>query len=206
MPRSTRSASRFTHWIAEPTPQALLNANIFFDFRALYGDSTLADALSRWLLARTGESKLFLRLMVANALQTDAPMGLIRAFDVDDGADGDGMLDLKTRGTRIFVDAARVFALGHGIHEAGTLERIRRAGEMIRADAKHVSATVEAFNFLQVLRLRTQDRSADRSARVTPNRIDPYRLNEVDQRMLKEAFRQARKLQQRLKETYAFAL
>jgi CBS domain-containing protein len=197
---------KFTRWIAEPTPAALLNANIFFDFRALYGDSTLADALSRWLLARTGESKLFLRLMVANALQTDAPLGLIRAFDVDDGADGDGMLDLKTRGTRIFVDAARVFALGHGIHEAGTLERIRRAGEIIRADAKHVSATVEAFNFLQVLRLRTQDRSADRSARVTPNRIDPYKLNEVDQRMLKEAFRQARKLQQRLKETYAFAL
>jgi CBS domain-containing protein len=32
--------------------------------------------------------------------------------------------------------------------------------------------------------------------------VDPYKLNEVDQRMLKEAFRQARKLQHRLKETY----
>lgn len=197
---------KFTHWIAEPTPVALLNANIFFDLRALHGDAALADDLSHWLLARTAESKLFLRLMVANALQTEPPLGLIRAFEVADGADGDGMLDLKTRGTRIFVDAARVFALGHGIADAGTLERIRRAGEMIRADPKHVAATVEAFNFLQVLRLRTQDRSADRSARVTPNRIDPYKLNEVDQRMLKEAFRQARKLQQRLKETYAFAL
>ncbi|MCU0952383.1 MAG: DUF294 nucleotidyltransferase-like domain-containing protein, partial [Burkholderiaceae bacterium] len=197
---------KFTHWIAEPTPVALLNANIFFDLRALHGDAALADDLSHWLLARTAESKLFLRLMVANALQTEPPLGLIRAFEVADGADGDGMLDLKTRGTRIFVDAARVFALGHGIADAGTLERIRRAGEMIRADPKHVAATVEAFNFLQVLRLRTQDRSADRSARVTPNRIDPYKLNEVDQRMLKEALRQARKLQQRLKETYAFAL
>jgi CBS domain-containing protein len=35
-----------------------------------------------------------------------------------------------------------------------------------------------------------------------PNRIDPYALNDIDQRMLKEALRQARKLQQRLKETY----
>jgi signal-transduction protein with cAMP-binding, CBS, and nucleotidyltransferase domain len=34
------------------------------------------------------------------------------------------------------------------------------------------------------------------------NQIDPYALNEVDQRMLKEAFRQARKLQQRLQSSY----
>lgn len=194
--------ARFTHWIAEPTPEALLKANIFFDFRPLYGDAALADALSHWLLAHTAESKLFLRLMVANALQTEPPLGLIRAFDVDDGPGGDGMLDLKTRGTRIFVDAARVFALGHGIAEAGTLERIRKAGELIRAEPRHVAATVEGFNFLQVLRLRTQERSHHGP----PNRIDPAGLNEVDQRMLKEAFRQARKLQQRLKETYAFSL
>jgi len=191
----------FTRWLSEPTPTALLNANIFFDFRALYGDSTLADRLSDWLLDRTQDNKLFLRLMVANALQTEPPLGLIRAFDTDGGPDGDNTLDLKTRGTRLFVDAARVFALGHGIAGAGTIERLRRAGALIQVDPRHVSATVEAFNFLQVMRLRTQERSHHGA----PNRIDPDQLNEVDQRMLKEAFRQARKLQQRLKESYAFA-
>ena len=35
-----------------------------------------------------------------------------------------------------------------------------------------------------------------------PNRIDPYALNEVDQRMLKEAFRQAKQLQERLRLSY----
>ncbi|MDZ7652761.1 MAG: putative nucleotidyltransferase substrate binding domain-containing protein [Burkholderiaceae bacterium] len=180
----------------------MLNANIFFDFRALYGDSTLADDLAAWLLARTQDNKLFLRLMVANALQTEPPLGLIRAFEVGSGPEGDGKLDLKTRGTRLFVDAARVFALGQGVAQPSTLDRMRRAGEFLAVDARHVSATVEAFNFLQVMRLRTQDRSHEGA----PNRIDPYALNEVEQRMLKEAFRQARKLQQRLKETYAFSL
>lgn len=197
---------RFIQWISEPTPAALLNANIFFDLRPLYGNAILAEALSGWLLARTADSTLFLRLLVANALQTEPPLGLIRAFDVDDGPDGDGMLDLKTRGTRIFVDAARAFALGHGIREPGTLDRLRKAGEALRVDPRHVAATVEAFNFLQVMRMRTQDHVAGASERCTPNRIDPARLNEVDQRMLKEAFRQARKLQQRLKDSYAVAL
>jgi CBS domain-containing protein len=193
---------RFTRWLSEPTPQALLNANIFFDFRALHGEATLADDLSAWLLARTQDNQLFLRLMVANALQTEPPLGLIRAFEVDGGPEGDGMIDLKTRGTRLFVDAARVFALGQGVADPGTIERLRRAGEKMAVAPRHVGATVEAFNFLQVMRLRTQDRSHDGP----PNRIDPYALNEVDQRMLKESFRQARKLQQRLKESFAFSL
>jgi CBS domain-containing protein len=95
-----------------------------------------------------------------------------------------------------------VFALGQGVADPGTIERLRRAGEKMAVAPRHVGATVEAFNFLQVMRLRTQDRSHDGP----PNRIDPYALNEVDQRMLKESFRQARKLQQRLKESFAFSL
>lgn len=80
--------------------------------------------------------------------------------------------------------------------------RHRSAGEKVRADPRHVEATVEAFHYLQVLRLRAQEHPHPAS----PNRVDPYALNEVDQRMLKEAFRQARKLQQRLKETFSLSL
>lgn len=194
---------RFTQWLSEPTPEALLRANIFFDFRALFGDGTLIDRLSQWLLSRTRDNKLFLRLMVANALQTEPPLGLIRAFVVDDDPNFPGTLDLKARGVRIFVDAARVFALAQGIAATGTAERLRLAGEQLRVEPRHVGATVDAFHYLQVLRLRTQHR---RDAGGAPNRIDPYALNDIDQRMLKEAFRQARKLQQRLKETYTFGL
>jgi len=194
--------AQFTTWLSEPTPEALLNANIFFDFRALYGDSALVDRLWDWLLARTQDNKLFLRLMVQNALETEPPLGLIRAFHVSDKPGREGTLDLKKRGARIFVDAARVFALAHGTAGTGTAERLRKAGELLKADPRHVEATVEAFHYLQVLRLRAQEHPHPHN----PNRIDPYAMNEVDQRMLKETFRQARKLQQRLKETFSFTL
>jgi CBS domain-containing protein len=190
---------RFLAWIREPTPQALLGANIVFDFRPLYGNAALADGLRRWFLGYTQANAAFLRLMVQNALQIEPPLGLIRAFVVDDDATVRGTLDLKTRGTRLFVDCARVFALAHGIAETGTAARLRVAGERLHVEPRHVAATVEAFQFLQLLRLRQQDHSA---AGADANRIDPYALNDVDQRMLKEAFRQAKQLQDRLRMTY----
>jgi CBS domain-containing protein len=190
---------RFLGWIREPTPEALLGANIVFDFRPLFGATAIGDALREWVLGYTQANPAFLRLMVQNALDVEPPLGLIRAFAVDDDPPHKGTIDLKTRGTRVFVDCARVFALAHGIRETGTASRLRLAGMRLGVADRHVAATVDAFHFLQLLRLRQQERSA-RGA--DGNRIDPYQLNEVDQRMLKEAFRQAKQVQERLRLTY----
>ncbi|HET9045601.1 MAG TPA: DUF294 nucleotidyltransferase-like domain-containing protein, partial [Casimicrobiaceae bacterium] len=190
---------RFLGWLSAPTPDALLSANIVFDFRPLYGDTTLADELRTWLFSYSRENKVFLRLMAQNALQSAPPLGVIRAFVTDDDARHRGTLDLKVRGTRIFVDAARVFALADGIADTGTAGRLRIAGRGMQVEPRLVEAAVDAFHFLQLLRLRVQDQAPAHGA---ANRIDPDTLNEVDQRMLKEAFRQARKLQERIAHNY----
>ena len=191
--------AKFLGWIRQPTPQALLNANIVFDFRPLYGNLTLCTELRDWLFRYSEANPTFLRLMVQNALGVEPPLGLIRTFVVDDDAPFKGTLDLKSRGTRIFVDCARVFSLAHGIAETGTAARLRQAGERLHVLPRHVDATVESFHFLQMLRLRQQDAPAHRG---DPNRIDPYSLHDVDQRMLKEALRQAKQLQERLRLSY----
>jgi CBS domain-containing protein len=201
---------RFARWIREPTPQALLGANIYFDFRALNGNAGLAASLRNWLNGITPENRLFQRMLVANALQAEPPLGWIRTFRTDEGEHA-GTIDLKSHGTRIFVDAARAFALAFAISETNTSQRIRLAGRHLNLDDRDVSATVDAYHFLQMLRLRAQrgaleaDRSAasqaGEGARTAANRIDPYALNELDQRMLREAFRQARALQAQLELT-----
>jgi CBS domain-containing protein len=189
---------KFLGWIRAPTPQALLGANIVFDFRPMYGESTIADELRKWLFGYTQANPAFLRLMVQNALDVEPPIGIIRAFVVDE-APVKGTLDLKARGTRIFVDCARVFSLALGLAETSTAARLRLAGARLGVEARHVDAAVEAFHFLQLLRLRRQDEGA---APESANRIDPYALHDVDQRMLKEAFRQAKLLQDRLRMSY----
>ena len=199
---------RFAGWMREPTPQALLAANIFFDFRPLAGNHALAESLRGWLDATSGENRLFLRMLVANALQAEPPLGWIRTFRTDEGEFA-GTIDLKTHGTRIFVDAARAFALALGIGETNTSQRIRVAGRRLNRDEREITASVDAYHFLQLLRLRAQRGGLDPAAedvgkaelpRHALNRLDPYSLNEIDQRMLREAFRQARALQTHLEQ------
>jgi CBS domain-containing protein len=203
--------AKFAGWIREPTPEALLGANIFFDFRPLAGKVELAESLRAWLRNVASENRLFLRMLVANAMQVEPPLGVIRKFRTEE-ADHPGTLDLKTHGTRIFVDAARAFALALGITETNTSQRLRLAGRRLNIDERQMASVVEAYHFLQVLRLRSQrgelgteppaaiERAPERSP-VALNRVDPYALNELDQRMLKESFRQARALQAQLEQS-----
>ncbi|MCW8927929.1 MAG: prohead protease, partial [Gammaproteobacteria bacterium] len=60
-----------------------------------------------------------------------------------------------------------------------------------------VAAWCEAYHFIQLLRMRTHRRQA-REGKTLSNRLDPDSLNELDRRILKEAFRQGRKLQNKI--------
>jgi CBS domain-containing protein len=195
---------RFAHWIREPTPQALLNANIFFDFRPLFGAGDLAEQLRTWVLDHAGEQRLFLGLLTENALQSEPPLGLIRAFRTDDAAFR-GTVDLKAQGTRLFVDAARVVALKFGIAETHTAQRLRQGMRRVNLPERDLAGLIQAFEFVQMLRFRGQcgRQDSERTAPAAPNRIDPYALSDPDQRLLKEAFRQAGHLQMLLKQLIA---
>jgi CBS domain-containing protein len=187
---------RFGDWIGNPDPDALLNANIFFDFRPLWGEAQLAHDLREWLNGMTRDDQRFLRMMAQNALQSAPPLGFFG--DIQTGGEGAerGTVDLKAQGTRVFTDAARIYALAGGADAQNTAERLRHASRVLNVPSDEVEAMVDAFYFLLLLRLQQQH--LDASGPASGNRIDPRTLNELDQRILKESFRQGRKLQKRL--------
>ena len=188
---------RFDSWIADTHPQALLNSVIFFDFRLLHGREDLAGRLRERLFERVAATPRFLRQMAEQALATRPPLGFLSEFVTQKSRDGRETLDLKKSGARLFVDAARVIALTAGVSHTSTAERLRQAGAKLGMSTDEVSSAVEAFSFVQMLRLRRQV-AADGVSRAECNHIDPTSLNEVDRRVLKECLRQAGKLQARL--------
>jgi CBS domain-containing protein len=193
--------AQFARWIDQGTPEHLLKASIFFDFRALWGDATPAVQLRQWLTDRAAANPRFLRQMAENALRNQPPLGLVREFVLEGEGEHAHTLDLKLRGATPFVDGARLLALAHRVEETGTFARLRgvaRAGQLPDAEAE---AWCDAFAFINLLRMRVHQGQA-RHGRALDNYIDPDSLNELDRRILKEAFRQARKLQARIQLDY----
>lgn len=188
---------RFIDWVRRPEPTALLNASIFFDLRPLYGDAALAERLRSLLLGLTGDTPAFLHLMAANALHADVPLGWLGEVQAVGGEAGDE-LDLKKYGSRIFVDAARIFALASGERAVSTSDRLR-ASPLPDDEIRAVDAA-----FSHVLRLRLDQQMADLAAgKPVGYGLKPARLHDVDRAILREALKQARRLQQRLKLNYA---
>jgi CBS domain-containing protein len=181
------------------TPQALLNSTIYFDFRPIYGEESLGDELHAWLRKHIPDSTLFLRFMAQDALRAQPPLGMLRDFSFDDNKDFPRTIDLKTQGSRLFVDAARILALSCGVDETGTPARLRAAAERGKFGRDDVSAVIDGFFFIQQLRLRQQQSGTPMGM---ANRVDPEELNELDRMVFKEALKQARKLQNRIKLDY----
>jgi CBS domain-containing protein len=183
-------------WLDVTSPQALLDAAICLDLRAIHGDEMLAEGLRDWITERVRGHAAFLRLLAQAATQSRPALGRFGAFATADAPGAPHSVNLKANGARIFVDAARVLALAGGVRQTNTAERLRAFPES--------DALIDAFYFIQGLRLRGQ--AAQPEARLggrgagedLANRIDPDRLNAFEQTCLKEAFRLARQLQERL--------
>jgi CBS domain-containing protein len=135
-------------------------------------------------------------MMAENALRNRPPLGVVRDFVLGK----ENKLDLKLNGITPFVDAARIFSLAAGVTHTNTIQRLRLSAEKMHLHVSEIGAWIDALLFIQVLRLRHHDEASKRGLcdDALDNLIAPEKLNELDRRILKEAFRQARKLQARL--------
>ena len=81
------------------------------------------------------------------------------------------------------------------------MQRLRIAAKRLSIREEEVNAVLEGLDFIQLLRLRHQYLEGKPGVQ-GDNLIDPNNLNELDRQVLKESFRQARKIQTRLKLDY----
>ena len=171
-------------------------ASIYFDLRPLYGQMALARPLCELLATAPARVPRFIKQMADNALQRSAPLNWRGALDTQDEG-GRALLDLKLQGIAIFVEAARLYALAHGLSQLGTRARLEAAAPLMRVAPQEGQAWIAAFEFLQMQRLQVQ-LGAALPGDANHNQIDVGTLNDIDRRMLKESMRIARGLQQRI--------
>jgi CBS domain-containing protein len=175
----------FGQWVEVPEPQALLEAQIFLDFRSLGGGLSL-EPLDRILVAG-GRRALFLHNLARAVLRFRPPLGPLGRIRT-----ADGWVDLKAGGIGAIVMLARLYALAGGSAARSTLERLETAadaGQLSRAGAEILA---ESFRLLTRLRLQEQIRSLHRGEEPS-NRVRPDALSPLERRRLVESLRAVRK-------------
>ncbi|WP_373188072.1 putative nucleotidyltransferase substrate binding domain-containing protein, partial [Halopseudomonas sp.] len=190
-------AARFDRFIRSATPENLLSSSIYFDFRVIWGEPVQAEQVFDEVLRKVHANTLFQRMLAQNALAQRPAIGRFRDFVVARSGSEKDTLDLKRQGLWPFVDGARLLALSNGVAECNTLERFSQLKAKGVIDAKDADAYEEAYHFIQLIRMQ-QHQLQDREGRPFSNRIDPDSLNHLDRRILRESFRQAKRLQSSL--------
>ncbi|HEX9113688.1 MAG TPA: DUF294 nucleotidyltransferase-like domain-containing protein [Nitrospirota bacterium] len=178
----------FSKWINSPTPEAILQSLIFFDFRPVHGNVLLAEKLRAYLGLEIRDKDLFLAHMAGNVVKNRPPLGFFGNFICEKKGANQGKFDVKINGLSPIIDAARLSALEKKVYHSSTLERLAELKDLNSTVSKYAGELERAFEFLLSLRLRHQYRLIEEGME-PDNFIDPNGLGALDRTMLKEAFK-----------------
>jgi CBS domain-containing protein len=191
----------FHSWVATPTPDAILRSLIFFDFRCLYGDPTLAGELRSYLDRILTGQNLFLAQMASVTTKNRPPLGFFRTFLVEKNGEHRDELNLKFSGIGPLVDVVRLLALESLVHETSTLERIEAMKGKNPTITDIGDELAQAFEFINLLRIHHQVEQMDRGE-PPDNFINPSNLSNLEKRILKESFQVVSRVQDSIIDQY----
>lgn len=191
----------FTSWIYSPTSEAVLFSAILFDFRAVYGDSYLAERLRTHLTDTLKNNEIFLKHMANMSVSLRPPLGFFKTFIVEKGGEHMNELNLKFKCIAPLIDIVRLFSLEKNVTATSTLERIE-ALKKVHAGFKEYGDELEhAFEFMNLLRVHHQIEQIEKG--ISPDHfINPDHLSNLEKKTLKEACRLISRIQDSISKQY----
>ena len=167
---------------------ALRLADIFFDFRPVYGSGELTQQL-RDHVTNVARDPFFLREMFKFDQEHEVALGLFNQL-LPDKLDGPhkGKINLKMTGTLPLVGAIRISALANGIPDTSTLRRIDGLFRRKRLSADEQDYLSGAFRHITNLLLRQQLRDYQ-SGNQVGNHVATADLSEREEDMLVDGLR-----------------
>ena len=185
----TQWKNTFHTWINAPDPDALLHAQTFFDFRAIHGDTTLAERVHTHVvdLAQAPTASRMHAHLAALAVRREPPLGFFRGLVVDRTGDYAHTLDVKKGGIAAIVQIARLYGLMAGVDSVSTTARLQLAAQAGVLHEKEAADLVASFSFLSLITLRNQAHQIHAGEQPT-YKIDPQKLAKLDREHLRDAF------------------
>jgi signal-transduction protein with cAMP-binding, CBS, and nucleotidyltransferase domain len=186
----------FHGWLLAAAPQDLLEVNIFFDFRCVYGDKEFTAKLREYIGGLLDQQPAFFQFMARNALLYKPPIGFFGNIVTGSSGNHRSTFDIKDA-MRPIVNFARLYALKHHIEDTNTQERLYRlfTGNVLTKSS--YEEMVKVYDYLMQMRFKHQAAAIDEN-REPDNFINPKQLTEIEYTLLKNAFTGINHFQKRL--------
>ncbi|MBE0644353.1 MAG: cache domain-containing protein [Bacteroidetes bacterium] len=167
----------FTEWITTSNPQDLLEINIFFDFRCIFGQESLGQELREHVLRTASSFNSFFIYLAQNALRVKPPAWQFKAAET---------VDVKMALLPI-VDLARIYSLRQQVLRTNTPERLEALHEKGVFSTGGYRDLAQVYDLLMSLRFRHQARAIIGNT-TAGNIIPTGTLSDLEKTTLRRAF------------------
>lgn len=186
-----------TSWSGSFNPQDIRNLTIFLDFRPIWGDLQLGNRLWHHVVTQCRQSDAFTHLLTDDELKNSNPITFLGRIRTQRSGPYKDQINIKSGGLVHIVNAMRIYALKHDIHEASTLGRIERLTEKKVISKQDSEMIVSAFETLTLLRIQTNIKKM-REDKIPDDAVVPGSLTRSDRDALKNALKSVPKIQKML--------
>ena len=183
---------QFTHWIQSPDNESILHANIFMDYRSVFGEVNLTRELTAHIFDMVHDSKIFLTYLAKYAVETPPPLSFFRNFILEKDGAHKNQFDIKHRAMLPLVDAARVLVLEQKVGRINsTIDRFEKLADVDSKNAELYWDARDSYDVLMKLRAKNGIRNSN-SGRYFP----PDELSKVQRLLLRNSFKPIGQLQE----------
>lgn len=171
-------------WLYHPSNEGMMHLSILLDADTAVGNTQLTEQLLKETKKLITDNKHFIAHFAKSALQFETPLGVFSQFNTDKHH----LLDIKKGGIFTLVHGARVLICEQGLDEKTTHDRLCALGNTRIMEQSFASELVDAFAFMQQLRLNSQLQARNIGEAIS-NNIAIDRLSHIEKDLLKESLK-----------------
>jgi CBS domain-containing protein len=174
----------FQKWINKANAKDLLDINIFFDIRAIYGDAAMTANLQKHIFNLTADNPAYLYHLTQNTLLLKPQVGFWGNILPETAGAPPDTVNIKESIMPI-VNFSRIYALRHQINAPGTIARLDALlKDHVLRESTHENI-LQTFEYLSMLRLKHQAYLLQNNLK-PDNLISTKTFSELDKTVIKK--------------------
>lgn len=186
-------------WLKEADAEEIRDFTIFVDYRAIYGDFSLAERLRKEITPAIQNNKTLHAFLMKDTIRFRVPINPLGRVSLR-GKNKE--LDLKKSALMQIVNGVRIFAIRYGVEEVNTAERLKVLKNREVFHPRDMKNAMMAMDYLLDARLKLNIRQI-RDDEPLSNRLPYLHMDKEDRKPIKDALIVAKRMQQMTELSFA---